>query len=106
LNYFEAVQQGRARVQDAVNVLQEVAGQCYPMLFLKAGGGAWSPVGAEMFYAVVPGKSETAVVVICDGDGNSKAMTPWIPGNTAEEHARALGAKGLAMFKGEVKLPI
>jgi hypothetical protein len=106
LNYFEAVQQGRARVQDAVNVLQEVAGQCYPMLFLKAGSGPWSPVGNEMLYAVVPGKSGTAAVVICDGDGNSKAMTPWISGAAAEEHARALGAKGFGMFEGEVKLPI
>lgn len=106
MNYFEAVQQGRARVQDAVKVLQEVAGQCYPMLFLKAGGGAWSPVGDEMLYSVVPGKTGTAAVVICDGDGNSKAMSPWIPGASAEEHARTLRAKGLAMFEGEVKLPI
>jgi len=105
LDYFEAVQQGRARVQEAINVLQPVAGQCYPMLFLKIGAGAWTPVGKEMLYSVVPGKSETAAVVVCDAEGNSKAMTPWIAASLAEDYARSLGSKGLARFEGEVKLP-
>jgi hypothetical protein len=106
LDYLEAVQQGRARVQDEVNVLQEIAGQCYPMLFLKVGSGTWTPVGEEKLYAVVPGKSGTAALVICDGEGNSKAMTPWVSAATAEGHARSLGSKGLGKFEGEVKLPI
>lgn len=106
MNYFEAVQQGKARVQDAVNFLQQVAGPCYPMLFLKVGSGTWSPVGEEMLYSVVPGKSGAAAVVICDAEGNSKAMTTWIQAALAEEHARSLGAKGLAKFEGEVNLPI
>jgi hypothetical protein len=106
LDYFEAVQKGRARVQDAVNVLQEAAGPCYPMLFLKVGSGAWTPVGEEMLYAVVPGKSGTAAVVVCDGEGNSKAMSAWVPEVKAEEQARGLGSKGIAKFEGEVKLPV
>ena len=106
MDYFEAVQKGRARVQDAVEVLQEVAGQCYPLLFLKAGSGAWTPVGEEKLYAVVQGKSGTAALVICDAEGNSKAMTPWAPAAMLEEHVRLLGSKGLARFKGEVKLPM
>ena len=93
-------------MQDAVNLLREIAGQCYPMLFLKASSGAWTPVGEEKLYAVVPGKSGTAALVICDAEGNSKAMTSWVPAATAEEHACSLGSKGLAKFEGEVKLPM
>jgi hypothetical protein len=106
LNYFEAVQQGKARVQDAVNFLQQTSGQCHSMLFLKVGSGSWSPVGEEMLYAVVPGESGTAAVVICDAEGNSKAMTTWVQASLAEEHARSLASKGLARFEGEVQLPI
>ena len=76
------------------------------MLFLKVGSGAWTPVGEEKFYSVVPRKSGTAALVICDAEGNSKAMTPCVPAATAEEHARSLGSKGLVKFEGEVKLPI
>jgi len=76
------------------------------MLFLKVGSGTWTPVGEEMLYAVVPGKSGTAAVSICDSEGNSKAMTPWIPIGKAEEHARSLEAAGLGKFEGVVRLPI
>lgn len=106
MNYFEAVQQGKARVQNAVNFLQQTAGLCYPMLFLKVGSGAWSPVGEEMLFSVVPGKSGTAAVVICDAEGNSKAMSAWVPAATADEHAQALASKGIAKFEGEVRLPV
>ena len=106
MNYFEAVQEGKARVQDAVNFLQKAAGQCYPMLFLKASSGAWTPVGEEMLYAIVQGKSGTAAVVICDAEGNSKAMTSWVQAALAEEQARSLASKGLTRFEGEVRLPI
>lgn len=106
MNYFEAVREGKARVQKAVDLLQRTAGPSYPMLFLKVGRSAWTPVGEEMLYALVKGKQGTAAVSICDGEGNSKAMTPWIPAAKAEEHARSLGAEGLVQFDGVVRLPI
>ncbi len=106
MDYFEAVQQGRARVKGAIDLLQEVVGQCYPMLFLKLGSGDWTPVGNEILYAVVPGKADTAAIVVCDSEGNSKAMSTWLPKTKAQEHAGSLAAKGIAKFEGEVKLPI
>ncbi len=106
MDYFEAVQQGRARVKEAIEVLQEVAGPCYAMLFLKLGIGDWTPVGNENLFAIVAGKSGTAAVVVCDGGGNSKAMTPWVPAASAEEYAHSLESKGIAKFEGDVKLPI
>lgn len=106
MDYFEAVQQGRARVKDAIDVLQSVAGACYPMLFLKIGISDWTPVGEEMLHSVVPGKNDTAAVIICDRDGNSKTMSSWVTPSKAEEYSLTLTSRGVAKFEGEVKLPI
>ena len=106
MQYFEAVKEGRVRVQVAIDILQSVAGPCYPMLFLKIGVMNWTPVGEESPYSVVPGKNSTAAVALCDAEGNTKTMTPWISLGQAEEYAKALSAKGLAKYDGEVKLPI
>lgn len=76
------------------------------MLLLKLGVEQWAPVGEEMMQKVVPGKGETAALVICDADGNSKAMTGWMPRSKADECAKALELKGTPVFPGEVKLPI
>ena len=106
MDYFEAVKTGLRWVVRAVSALQEGAGPCYPMLFLKLGVAEWTPVGDEMLHKVVPGKSGTAAVVISDGDGNSKAMSAFVPGEKAEEYSLALEKKGIPVFPGEVKLPI
>lgn len=106
MDYFEAVQEGRKRVNEAIAVLQQVAGPSYPMLFLKIGITDWTPVGIEMLHSVVPGKNGTAAVVICDADGNSKTMSAWVPASKAEEISKALASEGVQEFEGEVKLPI
>jgi hypothetical protein len=106
VDYFAAVKEGRSRVNRAVSALQEVAGPCYPMLFLKLGITNWTPVGEEMLHKVIPGKNGTAALVICDGDGNSKAMSAFVPDRKASEYSLALEQKGIPAFPGEVKLPI
>jgi hypothetical protein len=93
-------------VGGAVALLQEVAGPSYPMLLLKLGITDWTPVGEEMLHKVVPGKNDTAALVICDGDGNSKAMSGWIPRARAEECSKTLELKGIPVYPGDVKLPI
>ena len=106
MDYFAAVNEGRRRVNEAVSTLQEVAGPCYPMLFLKLGVTDWTPVGEEMLHKVVPGKNGTAALVICDGDGNSKAMSAFVPEAKAKEFSRTLELNGIPVFPGDVKLPI
>ena len=106
MDYFAAVQEGRARVNRAVAALQDVAGPSYPMLFLKLGLQDWTPVGDEMMHQVVPGKNGTSALVICDADGNAKAMSSWVQDSKAEELAQTLKSKGVPVFPGEVKLPI
>ena len=76
------------------------------MLFLKLGMTDWTPVGEEMFHKVVPGKNSLAALVICDGEGNSKAMSGFVPDERAKEYSKSLELKGIPEFPGEVKLPI
>jgi hypothetical protein len=106
MDYFSAVQEGKRRVNRAVAVLQEAAGPCYPMLLLKMGVASWTPVGDEMLQQVVPGKNKTAALVICDSDGNAKAMSAWLPEEKAKENSKSLTLKGIPVFPGDVKLPI
>ncbi len=106
MDYFTAVQEGRRRVSRAVAVLQEVAGPSYPMLFLKLGIPEWTPVGEEMLHAAIPGKGGTAALVICDGEGNAKAMSGWLPSGDAGALTKELESRGIQGFRGDVKLPI
>lgn len=93
-------------MRKAVELLQSVAGVCYPMLFLKIGVEDWTPVGTEMLYSLVPGKNQTTALVICDAEGNSKAMSTWLEEAKAGEYSAKLAGMGIGKFEGEVKLPI
>lgn len=83
-----------------------MAGPAYPVLFLKMGMPDWSPVGEEELFSIVAGKEGEAAVVVCDSEGNSKAMSSWLEMSDAERVATELRAKGLVRFDGDVKLPI
>ncbi|MDG6917045.1 MAG: hypothetical protein JRM85_05570 [Nitrososphaerota archaeon] len=106
MDYFTAVQEGRSRVNRALAVLQSAAGPSYPMLILKLGVPEWTPVGDEMLYKVVHGRDSTAALVICDAEGNSKAMSAWLRAEKVDEISQRLDARGIPIFLGDVKLPI
>lgn len=76
------------------------------MLFLKMGVQQWTPVGTEMFWKAVPGKDGTEALVVCDGDGNAKTMSAFVPQEKAQAFSKNLADRGIAEFEGEVKLPI
>ncbi len=100
------MQEGKSRIQHATELLKEVTGASHSVLFLKTGKVDWTPVGEENLYALVPGKNHTAAVVLCDADGNTKAMSDWIDRDAASKSASLLAAKGVSKYEGEVKLPI
>ena len=106
MDYFTAVQTGRARVKRSLEMLQDLAGPSYPVLFLKMGIQDWTPVGEEELFSTVPGKEGKAAVIVCDSEGNSKAMSSWMEKPDADRITAALQLKGLSRFEGEVKLPI
>ncbi len=105
-DYFAAVQEGRRRVKEAVELLQEVAGPSSPVLFLRMETKDWTPVGEESLFSIVKGRNSTAAVVLCDGAGNAKAISGWVPEIEAEGFARSLEGKGLSRFEGDVVLPL
>lgn len=76
------------------------------MLFLKLGVRDWTPVGEELLHQVVPGNGEKAAVVVCDSDGNAKAMSTWVDPAHAAEFSKELEGEGISVYSGEVKLPI
>jgi len=96
---------GRARVGRAVEILQEVAGPSHPVLFLKEGKDTWTPVSEDILCAIVMGTNSTATVVICDDEGNPKAMSEWIAEDKAKELTSNLESRGIPRFGGEVRLP-
>jgi hypothetical protein len=106
LDYYTAVQTGRARVRRALETLQEVAGPSYPVLLLKLGIQDWTPVGEEELFALVPAKGGTTAVVVCDSDGNAKAISSWSTQADAERISHSLESKGHVRYEGEVKLPV
>lgn len=106
MDYFTAVQEGKARSQRAVQLLQEVAGQSSSVFFMKTGRTDWVPVGDENLHSSVAGKNDTAALVICDNDGNTKAMSAWLPRARVEQMAAVFDSRGVERFHGEVKLPI
>lgn len=89
-----------------METLQEVAGPSYPVLFLKAGVENWTPVGDEDLCSVVEGKGGTAAVVVCDSDGNAKAISGWVLAGAADRFASTLESIGIRRYGGRVKLPI
>jgi hypothetical protein len=93
-------------VKKAIDLLQGVAGPSSPVLFLKMDTKDWTPVGEENFFSIVPGKNSKAAVVLCDVDGNSKAITEFVPADQARASSDKLKARGVEKFDGEVRLPI
>jgi hypothetical protein len=87
-------------------MLQKLAGPSYPMLLLKMGVSEWTPVGEETLHKAVPGKGGTAALVLCDAEGNAKAMSAWMPEEKVAAHSKTLEEQGVRVFPGEVKLPI
>lgn len=104
LNYLDAIRQGRDRVRESMKLLNELGLPSYPLLFLKMEEGDFTPVGEENLYTVLEEK-ERASIVLCDVDGNSKAITPPLSKEQAEKVARQLESMGLKKFEGKLRLP-
>ena len=76
------------------------------MLFLKVGLADWTPVGDEQLFSTIKRADGSAALVICDSDGNSKAMSVWTTTNAVGNYETELRSRGLVEFTVEVRLPI
>lgn len=66
----------------------------------------WTSVGQEELFSVVNERDDTAAVVICDSEGNTKAISGWLSRGDAERFATTLESRGHPRYDGEVKLPV
>lgn len=105
MTYFTAVQEGQAHVKKAVELLQEIAGPSFAVLFLKEGKQDWTPVGEENLYSIAEGKDATWALIICDSEGNAKAMSGWFAPSEARKFEAELKSRGIHGYQGSVRLP-
>jgi hypothetical protein len=106
MRYFDACKIGQERTDRAAKLLASVSGYAKSAVFLKHETNEFEPVGEENFYAIIPLKPPSVVVVLCDSGGNSKAMSQFFTPKSAESVAKKLEALGIRLYTGEPYLPL
>ncbi len=104
MRYLDAIKQGKDRVRESMRILNESGSLSYPLLFLKFGKADFEPVGEENLYSVLEDRDKRAVV-ICDSEGNAKAITPWMEEEKTNQIVRSLVSLGIERYKGTLKMP-
>lgn len=115
MQYFIALKIGEKRVKEARGYLNKYAnGTAMPALALRDNKtNIWEPVGEENLYAVLNdagGYVLTDVsgymVVLCDKNGISKAITRGLNVEQKDNIIKMLKADNIQEYKGEVSLPV
>jgi hypothetical protein len=106
MQYYLAIRQGELRARQAQEVLVRYIGIAMPAMMLKAESvGSWEPVGEENLVALIE-QGGTAVLALCDGDGNAKTLSRPMPVEQARDAVARMKADGLPEFKGTPRLPV
>lgn len=99
MQYFQAVQEGKRRAAKAQMALFDVAGFAMLTLTTKKVNGKFLPVGEEEHAAVIR-TEEGCVVVICDGDGFTKAQSKALKEVEADRVFEEMVRAGTKAFVG------
>ena len=84
MQYFQAVQQGKKRANEAQMKLFDIAGFAMLTLTTKKKDGKFIPVGEETYCAAIK-KPEGYVVILVDGDGYTKTQSKDLEKEEAAE---------------------
>ena len=115
MQYFNALQMGKKRVQTAREYLNKIAdNKAMPALALMDNKtNVWEPVGEENLYAFV---DETAgfvltdtsgyILALCDKNGISKAIVQGVTKDQKESIEKTLKDDNIPEYKGKVSLPV
>jgi len=106
VQYFEATQVGKKRIDDAEKLLGKNAGFARPAIFLKTTSKGFEPVGTENLYAVVEINPGTVMIALVDGEGNAKAMSSYIGKIRSQQVIRQIELDGIERYEGKVNLPV
>jgi hypothetical protein len=106
MKYTEAASIGMQRVDEAVELLKSITRYARPAFFLKPlADKGYQPVGEENFFAIKAIGDNVFSIVICDEEGNAKAISQPMTKYVMDRFVTKLREKGLKEFKGELNYP-
>ena len=100
MQYFQAVQQGKKRANEAQMKLFDIAGFAMLKKKKKKKDGKFIPVGEEIYSAAIK-KPEGYVIILVDGDGYTKAQSKDLEKEEASKIYAKVKESGIEEFPGK-----
>ena len=100
MQYFQAVQQGKKRANEAQMKLFDIAGFAMLTLTTKKKEGKFIPVGEETYCAAIK-KPEGYVIILVDEDGYTKTQSKDLEKDEAAEIYTKVRESGIEEFPGK-----
>ena len=99
MQYFQAVQQGKKRANEAQMKLFDVAGFAMLTLTTKKKDGKFIPIGVENYCAAIH-RPEGYLVILVDAEGYTKAQTKDLEKEEAAKIYSKVEESGIEQFPG------
>ena len=99
MQYFQAVQEGKKRANEAQMKLFDIAGFAMLTLTTKKKEGKFIPIGEENYCAAIK-KPEGYVVILVDGDGYTKTQSKDLEKEEASKIFAKVIESGIEEFPG------
>ena len=100
MQYFQAVQQGKKRANEAQMKLFDIAGFAMLTLTTKKKDGKFIPVGEETYCAAIK-KPEGYVIILVDEEGYTKTQSKDLEKEEAAEIYAKTRESGIEEFAGK-----
>ena len=99
MQYFQAVQEGKKRANEAQMKLFDVAGFAMLTLTTKKKDGKFIPIGVENYCAAIH-RPEGYLVILVDAEGYTKAQTKDLEKEEAAKIYSKVEESGIEQFPG------
>ena len=99
MQYFQAVQEGKKRANEAQMKLFDIAGFAMLTLTTKKKDGKFIPIGAENYCAAIH-RPEGYLVILVDAEGYTKAQTKDLEKEEAGQIYSKVAESGIEEFPG------
>ena len=99
MQYFQAVQEGKKRANEAQMKLFDIAGFAMLTLTTKKKDGKFIPIGAENYCAAIH-RPEGYLVILVDAEGYTKAQTKDLEKDEAGQIYSKVAESGIEEFPG------
>ena len=99
MQYFQAVQEGKKRANEAQMKLFDIAGFAMLTLTTKKKDGKFIPIGVENYCAAIH-RPEGYLVILVDAEGYTKAQTKDLEKEEAGQIYSKVAESGIEEFSG------